>query len=285
MKNILVPFSDDDEAKAAAECVAIIAKERGGLIEGLFANQPPQVVVTEMVPATYINMMDEQRRADGEAARTRFEAVMAAADIPMNGAMNEPMEGAAADAVAASWVEMDGREDAIVADHGRVFDLIAVGRRTGRTVSDWNVTLEAAIFESGRPVLLTPPQAPKTLGRRVVIAWNGSTETAHAIAVAMPFLLAADEVNVITIEGATVPGPTGEEVARKLCRHGITARAMTDTPTGRTVGEAILECAAGVNADLMIKGAYTHSRLRQLIFGGLTRHIIQHASLPVLLAH
>ena len=278
MKNILVPFSDDDEAQSAAATVAMVAKQYGSLIEGLFANQPPQVVVTEMVPATYINMMDEQRRADGDAARQRFEAAMKAAGIAMNGSVS-------GDGAAATWTEIDGREDAIVADYGRVFDLIAIGRRTGRTVSDWNVTLEAAIFESGKPVLLTPPTLPASFGRRVIIAWNGSTETAHAIAVAMPILLNSDEVNVVTVSGGTVPGPSGEDIALRLRRHGITARAMADDAGGRTVGEAMLDCAAGVDADLMIKGAYTQNRLRQLIFGGATRHVIQHADLPVLLAH
>ena len=92
-------------------------------------------------------------------------------------------------------------------------------------------------------------------------------------------------VLVLTVEGGTVPGPSGEEVAGHLARHGITVSARTVEPAGRTTGEAILAEAAAFDADLILKGAYTHSRLREMIFGGATRHILNAAELPVLMAH
>jgi nucleotide-binding universal stress UspA family protein len=101
----------------------------------------------------------------------------------------------------------------------------------------------------------------------------------------MPFIAAAEKVVVLTVEGGTVPGPSGEEVAAHLARHGVAVSAVTAPASGRTAGEAILEEAASLGADLLFKGAYTHSRLRQMVFGGATRHILEAAELPVLMAH
>ena len=148
--------------------------------------------------------------------------------------------------------------------------------------------LEAVLFESGRPILMAPPRgvAPgASIGDTVVIAWNCSTETARAVAMAMPILVQARRIRVLTGEGATVPGPSGEDLVRRLRLDGVEADAVTITPAGVTQGEATLEHAKAFGADLMIKGAYTQSRLRQMIFGGATSHILANADLPVLMAH
>jgi nucleotide-binding universal stress UspA family protein len=146
-------------------------------------------------------------------------------------------------------------------------------------------TIEAGLFESGRPVLIAPPSPPQRMGETILIAWNGSTEQARTTAFAMPLLKRANQVIVLTVQGGTVPGPTGEELARYLARNGVPSEPVTVSPEGRSTGEAILAQAAARQCDLLIKGAYTQSRLRQMIFGGATRHILAHASLPVLMAH
>jgi nucleotide-binding universal stress UspA family protein len=145
--------------------------------------------------------------------------------------------------------------------------------------------LEAALFDSGRPVLIVPASTPKTIARNVLIAWNGSSEQARTNAFAAPLLRLADKVTVLTVEGATTPGPSGEEAARHLRQNGIKATALTVKPGARTSGEVILNQAASLGCDLLVKGAYTQSRLRQMIFGGATRYILANATLPVLMAH
>ena len=110
-----------------------------------------------------------------------------------------------------------------------------------------------------------------------------STEQARATAFAMPVLQQAERVTVLTVEGGTaVPGPTGEQLCRYLQAHGIPATASTAGLDGRSTGEVILSTASSLGCDLLIKGAYTQSRLRQMIFGGATRHILARATIPVL---
>ena len=164
--------------------------------------------------------------------------------------------------------------------------MIVLGRPGRDLKGSRMTTLEAALFESGRPVLLAPPSPRPEMGTNVLIAWNCSTEQARATAFAMPLLKRASRVVVLTVEGgAAVPGPTGQQLCRYLQLSGVPARSLTVSLDGRLTGEAVLAHANALGCDLLIKGAYTQSRLRQLVFGGTTRYILNNATLPVLMAH
>ena len=196
------------------------------------------------------------------------------------GAPDGPIETPSAD-----WPGEASLTDEAIGQMGRVHDLIVAGRPMKGEVSPRISTLEAVLFDSGRPLLIAPPSAPERLGETVLIAWNGSTETARAVNFALPVLARAGQVFVLAVEGGSVPGPNAGEVAVQLRRDGIAAEARGVRPEGRTTGEAILDQAADLGADLLIKGAYTHSRLRQMVFGGATSHILAAAELPVFMAH
>jgi nucleotide-binding universal stress UspA family protein len=197
-------------------------------------------------------------------------------------ATGEP--AAAAGSPSAVWQNV-GPSDDYVGHRGRLFDLIVVGRPVHGATTPTMHTLEAALFETGRPILIAPPTAPKSLGETIAIAWNGSTETARTIAFAMPFLKQAKKVVVVTIEDAMVPGPTGAEVATHLSRNGIDASAVDSAAGKRSLGEAMLDESVKQGADMVVKGAYTNSRLRQMIFGGATSHILAYTEIPVFMAH
>jgi nucleotide-binding universal stress UspA family protein len=165
-----------------------------------------------------------------------------------------------------------------------VFDLIVLRKPDPKISAETEILLEAALFESGRPILVVPKPGKLPLGGTTVIAWNGSTETASVLALGMPLLTKAGKVVVVSVEGGMVPGPTGAEVAQYLHCHGIAASVRHVQLEGQQTGEAFLREAMKLEADLMFKGAYTQSRLRQLVFGGATRHILSHAQIPVLFA-
>jgi nucleotide-binding universal stress UspA family protein len=172
-----------------------------------------------------------------------------------------------------------------VGSYGRVFDVIVLARPGEEWQSPSMATLESALFESGRPVLIAPPTPPRSLATHVIIAWNRSTEQARTTAFAMPLLRLAERVTILTVEGSTVAGPSGLELARSLAMNGIVADPITVSPGKASGGETILKQAAELGCDLIVKGAYTQSRLRQMIFGGATRHILTNADVPVLMAH
>jgi len=185
----------------------------------------------------------------------------------------------------ASWREEDGRQNAVVGMIGRVFDLIVV-EQPEKLASIAEATLEDALFESGRPVLMVPKRSLPTLGEVVAIAWNGSTETAVTVAMGMPFLKLARKVVIVAVgpQHMPEPGPEGEELARALERHGLDVSIRTAYGRQKAQGESFLKEAMAAGADLLLKGAYTQSRIRQMIFGGGTRHIIMESKIPVLMA-
>src|SRR5262245_2350559 len=185
-----------------------------------------------------------------------------------------------------SWfAEVPPGED-LVGSHGRVFDVIVMSRPDADTASFHNRAIESGLFESGRPVLLAPPAAPKQIATNIMIHWNGSTEQARANALAMPLLRQAKRVTVLSvIGGQNVPGPSADQVRKHLRYNGIAAEPIHIQLEGRSTGEAVLAAAKAEGCDLLVKGAFTRHRLRQMIFGGATSHIMHHADLPLLMAH
>jgi nucleotide-binding universal stress UspA family protein len=183
-----------------------------------------------------------------------------------------------------NWTGAPPIDDAGLGALGRLYDVTVLGRPgVGRTEPRMT-TLESALFESGRPIIMAPPTAPTSLGTNVLIHWNASTETSRAIATALRLLKRAERVTVLTVEGAPMQGPKARELLGFLAAHGVRANEITSRASSRP-GEAILTEARRLGCDLLVKGAYTQSRLRQMIFGGATSHILQSAELPVLFAH
>jgi nucleotide-binding universal stress UspA family protein len=281
MKTILLPFHDENAGRTALDTATLVARRFGSYLEGLLVLEGPHLTFDRRmpVPTEYLEQMVRQWREFADAARAHFLMITREEGIAPG-----ELESAGQGPVA-GWREVDGRESEVVAEHGRLFDLIVIGRTTAHKHTRWQATCEAALFESGRPVLLAPAQPPKSIGDSVVVAWNGSPETARSVALAMSLLTAASRVVVLSVEGWMMPGPSGRDMTNHLVRNGVAAEAETVPTSGRTAGEAILERCRGIQADLLVKGAYTHSRLRQVIFGGATEHVMKHAAVPVLLAH
>ena len=279
LKTILVPVENHDLMISTLETALIVAQRFDGYMEG-YALRPSIDNFAAMDPVSSMAVAT-MRQHDEEASKQAhgmFVAFMNKHGVPASG--NNVGTGPSF-----GWLDNAPDGDDFVGNYGRVFDLTVLGRPGDEALSPRMATLETALFESGRPVLIAPPTIPARLGDNVLISWNCSTEQARTTAFAMPLLRRAKQVTVLTVEGATVTGPTGSQLARSLNLNGIPAQAMTLNPGRRIPGEVILAQAATLGCDLLIKGAYTQSRLRQMIFGGATRHILANAELPVLMAH
>jgi nucleotide-binding universal stress UspA family protein len=284
MKTILIPTEDHASMQAVLETARLIALRFDSYIEG-FAVYPAasDFVAVDPVSSLTIASTQEGDEEIERLARGLFESFMQARAVPRVDTVPRAQPGPAA--YSHRWVRPSTHGDAFIGSHGRLFDLIVLGR-PGRAPQDPRMPpLEAALFESGRPVLIAPAAAPPVIGTNVLVAWNGSTEQTRTTAFAMPLLREAKEVTVLSVEGGMTPGPTGEEFAHHLRMNAVAATAVTVAPGTRTTGEAILEYAKTHGCDLLVKGAYTQSRLRQMVFGGATRHILASATLPVLMAH
>ena len=278
MKTILVPTEPNAAMRSTLASALLVARDFNSYIEGFAVRVAvPTVVAMDVAPSASLAFFEEENAEAARQSRELFEGFMKEHGVPrMRAPQNAPSYG---------WIEDAPEGDSFVGHRGRVFDLIVIGRPSDDPYGPHMSTFEAGLFESGRPILLAPPTPPAQIGRNVLIAWNCSTEQARATAFAMPFLARADRVTIVTVDGAIVSGPSGEDMAANLKLHGIAAETVTLKGDNRTAGALILDRARALGCDLVVKGAYTQSRLRQLIFGGTTRHILTHAEVPVLTAH
>lgn len=277
MKKILVPVEAHDTMRSVLETAFLAARRFGSTVEG--AALRPNIadfVVPDPMGALVVQPPQWNEAEAGRLARQRFEKF----------AMDWQGPAAGAGSPIFSWRAGASLDDISLASTARLYDLTVLGRPgTGRDAPRMT-TLETALFESGRPVIVAPPKPPSSLGDNILVHWNASTETARTIAFSMPFLVQAKSVTVLAVDGAMAPGPAVKEVIDYFGAHGITATAVgMKAANGQQAGEMILAHAKRTGADLLLKGAYTQSRLRQMIFGGATSHILAAAELPVIMAH
>jgi len=189
--------------------------------------------------------------------------------------------------VSAGWSADLGQTGDVVARHGRCSDLIVLTKPTLVSKMRSNIHISAAIFETGRPVLVAPPTVSHSMGRKIAIAWNDSAEASRALAAAMRMINCADEVIILTAESQRTPARVAEELVEYFSLHGIAAERdvfaqMGDKPLG---GKALLEQCRRVGADLLVMGAHRAHGLREAIMGTATEQVLELTEIPVLMAH
>jgi nucleotide-binding universal stress UspA family protein len=279
MKTILVPTEDDNAMGSALETALIVARRCDSYIEGFALRwKSAELVAAGMMGGVVFDADDREIARMEMQARTTFESFMQKHGVPRSTTTT--------DSLSFGWLENAPEGDAFVGSHGRVFDVIVMYRSDRNATDLHNQAINSGLFESGRPILLAPPSPPSQIATNVLIAWNRSTEQARATALAMPLLQKADQITVLTVVGGTeVAGPSAEQFTQYLRRNRIGAELKKAELAGRSTGETILATAQSLGCDLLIKGAYTQSRLRQMIFGGATQHVLENAMIPVLLAN
>ena len=186
--------------------------------------------------------------------------------------------------VAGEWRCVDGFAEDVVVTHARYADLTVVGQADpdrGSTSLAGDVTLRA-----GRPVLVVPYTGTlDTLCERPLIAWNASREATRALTDALPLLTRAKEVTVLSINPEDTEHLPGAEISTFLARHGVKAGARQEVAKGISDGDRLLSRAAEFGADIIVMGAYGHSRVAEFVFGGTARDLLQHSSVPLFLSH
>jgi hypothetical protein len=279
MKTILVPTHHIATMKSALEVAVLLARRTGAYIEGFpLRIAIPPYVVAELTAGFTMDVYAAQRDEETAELRRLFEGFMKGHGIPpVDTTAHPPSFG---------WLAVAPEDEGFIGSHGRAFDITVMSRLDADSTALHRRAIESALFESGRPVLLAPPATSKQIAANIMIHWNGSTEQARANAFSMPLLHLADRVTVLTVVGGQeVPGPSTDDILGQLQHNGISAKPVRVKLGDRDTGEAVLDAARAEGCDLLVKGAFTRNRLRQMIFGGATSHIMEHADLPVLMAH
>jgi nucleotide-binding universal stress UspA family protein len=273
-KLILAPVIALDEDVAALTAAAEIAAK--------FGAQPTALILAMHLASTYMDqeaplsavLQDLAGGASAHAVQLRRGLIAWLARAPLKFEIRDlPIERAVDD-------------DKIVA-HARLADLIVLGRATAHNRARQAV-IEDILFKSGRPVLLVPDRPLlQRSWNKIVIGWNAKAEAVHAVAGAIPFLKRAKRVVVATVDVKPIncAAAPGEDLAAYLRCHSVQAEVHNVDGLGRTEARVLLDEAIAVDADMLVLGAYGHSRAREFLFGGVTRELLATSSIPLLMAH
>ncbi|MGH7152289.1 MAG: universal stress protein [Acetobacteraceae bacterium] len=284
IRKLLLPLTGTAAGEAALSTALLIARIWNAHVTALHVRVDSRDVAPlageGLSGAMIEEMMTATERESGEraqAVRAMFDRFVALHDVPLS----EPH--GVREGPSASFASVTGREEDLVAQLARLADLTVVPHpEAGEDVSSSDA-LHAVLFDSGRPVLLAPQTATATIGTRICLGWNGTAESSSAVSAVLPWLPRAEAVCILSADGYQRRGPAAPELAAYLALHGVHAELTVFKAVNGIVGAGLLAAASDFGCDLLAMGAYSHSRLRQLILGGVTRHVLENATIPVMM--
>jgi nucleotide-binding universal stress UspA family protein len=284
IRKIVVPLiGAGSDAKALATGFQI-AKAEGAHVDGVYLRPDPADAVPyvgDAASAAIIEDLYEATKAAADAAsalaKAALERTAAKAGVPL------VTEIGSGPRPSARFIDKMGSVAKVVIAKARLADLVVCAEVNANPPI--LAAFEAALIGARRPVLIAPKAEGTPIGTCAVIAWNGSTEAAQAVSNALPFLKKAQRVTVLAGDSEDMEPAPAKALCAYLGLHGIASEAESFQTKGKPVGAAILDRAEALKADLIVMGGYGHSRLREFILGGVTRHMLQNAGMAILLAH
>ncbi|PWS39191.1 universal stress protein [Falsiroseomonas bella] len=278
IRDILVHLDATPRAAARLDLAAQLAQRLQAHLTGLFVLDIPIPAFAggEIAGAAAVADLIEGMRAAGLEDAAKVEATF--------------REKLRREGLAGEWRLAEGITGGELALHGRYADLVVVGQSGPEDATVGSAAIEAALFQTGRPVLVVPHAGPvASLGKRVLVGWNASREASRALHDALPLIATAESVTVLTINAEPGADSHGEEpgadIARHLARHGLQVTVRRIVGAEISAGDMLLNEAADLGADLLVMGGYGHSRFREFMLGGATRTLLGQMTVPVLMSH
>jgi nucleotide-binding universal stress UspA family protein len=268
--SILTHFDLTPYAEARGRLAVQLAEQHGAHFVGAAAEQQLLEVYNDMTVNVSASVTDEERaRVDGDlhAARRIFDAVVGSRnDVEWRSCVTDP--------------------ERFLIEQARAADLVVVGRRASYDVGDGALGIRpgTVALECGRPILVVPPEKDYLAAHKVVVAWKDTREARRAVKDALPILKKANEVIVMTATPA-FRDAGAEHVVAWLERHGVRAHASVHSGQLETVANNLMDLADDVGADLIVSGAYGHSRTREWFFGGATRDLLEMSKHCLFMSH
>jgi len=273
-RSILVHVDVTDRGKRNLAAAVSLADSYDTHVTGLYVKPPTSLpsYASMHVPPEVFEMIEKDQEKLVDSAEKTFTEAMAAAGREDR----------------SDWYYAAGPVAEKIAQVGRCSDLIVIGQEDEKVdIAAYGEVPDDVVIAAGRPVLIVPYTGiTSTLGDRILVAWDHSRESARAVADALPFLKRASAVTVVSVDPDHDEGDVpGADLARYLSEHNIKAMVNRFTDKNLAVDDVLLNQAADGGADMLVMGAYGHSRLREMVLGGVTRHIMDHMTVPVLMSH
>ncbi len=284
IKNILVPVDGTKATRSALEISFILAARLGAHVDVLHVKTDAKSVVPLLGEGMSGNMIEEMIEFAEKETNERFVTACEMFDTVIFDNKISVLEKPDGSGPSARWIQKVGHEEEYVAKLGRLADMIIVPLPGVDSHPSIAMMINAALFETGRLVLLVPPNMPKKFGERAGIGWNGSVQAARAMTASMPLVELAKSAIIMTAESLQMDLEEAEKLAESLGRRGLTVGTQILEDSKRPVGSELLKACHESGSDFLVMGAYTRSRLRQWVLGGVTSYILENSDLPVLMA-
>ena len=275
MRNILLPFEYIDTIPHLVDCAVSLAKKYNSSVSGVAIHQRIDSFIAQEGSIVFDSLHHDENKEEVIKYKEKFLNHMSIIKKNEKDLIDLKYK----------WLSEELENQKYLGDLSRVYNVVIISRPYQELQSASLSSIQTILFDGGRPVMLIPMNKQIDIGREVVISWNCTTESSRAVFAALPILKQANNVTILTVEKVITDGPTGDQVSELLASHGIDAKPVTISGDEKKIGEAILDFSESVNADLIVKGAYTQSRLREIIFGGATRHLMLHSEIPIYLVN
>ena len=287
IKTLLAPMTGAKADKRVLDAARTMARFTTAHIHAVFLHPNPADVLASQVGDGFgTTMVEPLIQAEEERAANALRAAQSTFDKwRKTNSIDESVGPPLSDQVTAEFSHKIGPIAENLITFGRLADLVCVLRQSDTVSADWRILAEAALIDSGKPVLLAPAKKPMKPIRSVAIAWNGSQEAARAVSFAMPVLEAAKSVTVIAGTSDDLLRSDVSAFTDSLKWHGIDATTKLIKAKGPDLSKRIQNAASKADAQLLVLGAYSHSRFREFIFGGVTEDLLKAGEMPVLMAH
>ena len=288
LKSVLMPLTHASPVKKMSRVAASLTRKTQGTLTALFVSPDPKTAVPLVAEGLSAGLIQEIcTRADTEnleessASKETFEAEMRAAGIVLDDSTNTQI-------ATARWTAEAG----LISDHvgrsGRIAD-ISLCIKPDSDVIESDTIFNDLLFRSGKPLLAVPmcalDKASETLGKNVMIAWNGRTESARTVTSALPLLQEAESVTLLQIGETHADCPDIEAVADYLNQHGVGCTVRHEERDTNSVAEQIHTIAQSLDCDLLVLGAYSHARWKELVLGGVTNWLMSNSRIPMFMCH
>lgn len=289
-KTILMPFGGQDSETGALQTALLLAKKFDAHLEVWHISPDPYVMLAlnsgPGIPAPYfdestVTELKKHFTLNRKETKLKFQNLIKKLGIPLDSPNGKITKAGA------SFHTDIGNIEEIISIRARLADLIVISRTPKKGFGKFQEVLHNCIFKSGSPVLVIPPgKTPKRINKNILIAWNGSEQATRAVSLAESFL----EKSKICIATAWTKDTSHieippEDLAKKLKRHGIDSKVIWVDKKKNSIPEAIIKTAITQEAGLIIMGAYTHSRIREAILGGMTEYMLNNSTIPILMSH
>lgn len=271
-KDILVVVDASEASSNAVNCAANLATGHAAHLTGLYLGYDPMTGFAEtQIPADLLQQHQDHLTRAEQDARAAFEETCREAGI------------------SAEWRSTWEVQTSVLMLSARYVDLVVMsGAASNAADLIAHRYADSVVIAAGRPVLLIPESYKWDRGfQRVMVAWDGSREAARAVHDAMPFLTQAQQVIVMEVTGRQEPDARdpASDIAKHLARHGVVTETTHAVKGSVSVGDLLLNAAVDHDADLLVAGAYGHSRLREYALGGVTRQLMMQLAIPMIFSH